>query len=493
MDLLKKVFTICTGQLGNVSESMRCTGYGSTNVKYLKQTKESMYSIKGVSDLSRQAKRRLYCKWQMWLWRKWREKCFFGFIRSRKLVPIRGPRSCLNIMSQSPRSKRNFHRHTSPVLEHSQIKTSTLHSDQECASKETHFSQTFNSPGTISESTNTAPESVVEYEFADPSKETLSGLNSRVQKQRKCVCEKKLLVVDDHSGHCTSALQEEIVNADTKISSKNKILPQTGVGLSELADHIHEFLNDFITKYGTFIPLQQSDVLRHLSKMFNTNFNDRRNFISEVVKGRICLVLKKPIPSFRVVYKKHTLTLDDLSTLAHQNWLNDQVINMYGELIMEAAQHKVHFLNSFFHRQLMTKGYNGVKRWTKQVDLFSKSLLLVPIHLKVHWCLVTADVVRKKICLFDSQGNAPHKVAQNIVTYLMAEAREKQHVSFISGWTVSFNENLPQQTNENDCGVFVLEYSRCLALAQPICFSQRNIPKIRKRIYKELCECKLHE
>lgn len=38
-----------------------------------------------------------------------------------------------------------------------------------------------------------------------------------------------------------------------------------------------------------------------------------------------------------------------------------------------------------------------------------------------------------------------------------------------------------------------LQYSRCLALAKPLQFSQRDIPKIRKRIYKELCDCKLHE
>lgn len=47
-----------------------------------------------------------------------------------------------------------------------------------------------------------------------------------------------------------------------------------------------------------------------------------------------------------------------------------------------------------------------------QVDLFSKSLLLVPIHLEVHWCLVTADFVKKRICLYDSQGNALQKVAR---------------------------------------------------------------------------------
>lgn len=85
----------------------------------------------------------------------------------------------------------------------------------------------------------------------------------------------------------------------------------------------------------------------------------------------------------------------------------------------------------------MTRGYEGVKRWTKQVscawdgnhvifsenvwfhpmfsaqvDLFSKSLLLVPIHLEVHWCLVTADFIRKRICLYDSQGNVLQKVAR---------------------------------------------------------------------------------
>lgn len=53
-----------------------------------------------------------------------------------------------------------------------------------------------------------------------------------------------------------------------------------------------------------------------------------------------------------------------------------------------------------------------------QVDLFSKSLLLVPVHLEVHWCLVTADIVNKKICLYDSQGNALQKVARVIISLL---------------------------------------------------------------------------
>ncbi|KAM4605313.1 sentrin-specific protease 5-like [Polymixia lowei] len=254
-----------------------------------------------------------------------------------------------------------------------------------------------------------------------------------------------------------------------------------------------EFLDRFYRIYGSFIPLRRRDLLEHLKRKLNVDFSERETLVlSEVAKYKAARA-QRPGPSFLVVYKKHRLTLDDLSTLADQNWLNDQVINMYGELIMESTHHKVHFLNSFFHQQLEIKGYEGVKRWTKQVDLFSKSLLFVPIHLEVHWCLVTADTVKKRIYLYDSQDNEFQEVAQDILEYLTMEAKERQQTSFQSGWMVSVNKRSPQQTNENDCGVFVLEFCRCLALEKPLHFSQKDIPSVRKRIYKELCDCKLQE
>lgn len=43
--------------------------------KHLQRTKGSLSSVKGVSHLSRRAKRRLYCKLQLWIWRKRRERC----------------------------------------------------------------------------------------------------------------------------------------------------------------------------------------------------------------------------------------------------------------------------------------------------------------------------------------------------------------------------------------------------------------------------------
>lgn len=255
---------------------------------------------------------------------------------------------------------------------------------------------------------------------------------------------------------------------------------------------IHRYLDNFLEKYGSFIPMSLCVLMEHLNKELNTDLSKRRSFISQEVEKHQSVLARRPMPLFRLVLNKHSLTLEDLFTLDDHNWLNDQVMNMYGELIMKSAHQKVHFLNSFFHRQLVTKGYEGVRRWTKKVDLFSKTLLLVPIHLDIHWCLVTANTASKRIDLYDSQGVTFKKAAQNILKYIKMEAKEKQQTAFQSGWKVFVNEKIPQQTNENDCGVFVLEYCRCLALGKPLHFSQTDMSRVRKRMYRELCECQLN-
>ncbi|XP_045906325.1 uncharacterized protein LOC123971498 [Micropterus dolomieu] len=263
--------------------------------------------------------------------------------------------------------------------------------------------------------------------------------------------------------------------------------------LEQLTDMVHEFLESFYLKYGGFIPLSESDVLEYLKKKGNSDISNRELDIKgEVTRYRAGLA-SAPIAGFMVTYNKHTLGLEDLGTLEEQNWLNDQIINMYGELIMEATQHKVHFFNSFFHKQLVAKGYDGVKRWTKKVDLFSKWLLLIPIHLEIHWSLITVTMATKTISYYDSQGIVFRHTTDNIMKYLLSEAREKKQTAFQKGWKITIIKGIPQQKNDSDCGVFVLEYCRCLSVKQPLLFSQEDMPRIRKRIYKELCDCHLND
>lgn len=268
---------------------------------------------------------------------------------------------------------------------------------------------------------------------------------------------------------------------------------QNEESLEQLTDMVHEFLESFYMKYGSFTPLSETDVEEHLKKNGNSDLSKRGLDIKgEMTRYRSGLA-SAPIAGFMVMYNKHTLGLEDLGTLEEQNWLNDQIINMYGELIMEATQQKVHFFNSFFHKQLVAKGYDGVKRWTKKVDLFSKWLLLFPIHLEIHWSLVTVTMATKTISYYDSQGIVFRHTTDNIMKYLLSEAREKEQTAFQKGWKITIIKGIPQQKNDSDCGVFVLEYCRCLSVKQPLLFSQEDMPRIRKRIYKELCDCRLND
>lgn len=298
----------------------------------------------------------------------------------------------------------------------------------------------------------------------------------------------------DHP-YCKSPLQETLLEERLDIAEKqglkngHKII--SNVTDDQLVSSICGLLNETMKKYGSLIPLSEKDVLTRLKEVFNEDLSYRASFINKEISKYRAKHSKTTACSFRVLYNKHVLDMDDLTTLDGQNWINDQVINMYGELIMDAVPDKVHFLNSFFHRQLMTKGYNGVKRWTKKVDVFKKILLLIPIHLEVHWSLITVNIPKKLISFYDSQGIHFKFCVENIRKYLITEAKEKSYPEFLDGWQTAVTKCIPQQKNDSDCGVFVLQYCKCLALEQPFQFSQEDMPRVRKRIYKELCECRL--
>ncbi|XP_075703523.1 sentrin-specific protease 3 [Rhinoderma darwinii] len=256
---------------------------------------------------------------------------------------------------------------------------------------------------------------------------------------------------------------------------------------------VQSILDQFLQTYGSLIPLGTVEVLDKLEDVFQQSFStpSRRAVVQHVIQSYQRQPGNSMVRSFRVTYKRHVLSMDDLGTLYGQNWLNDQVMNMYGDLVMDAVPEKVHFFNSFFYDKLRTKGYEGVKRWTKNVDIFSKQLLLIPIHLEVHWSLVCVDVANRTITYFDSQRTLNRRCPKHIAKYLQAEAVKKERAEFISDWKGYFKMNVARQNNDSDCGAFVLQYCKFLALEHPFIFGQQDMPKLRRQMYKELCHCRL--
>ncbi|XP_058512085.1 sentrin-specific protease 1 isoform X2 [Ochotona princeps] len=193
-----------------------------------------------------------------------------------------------------------------------------------------------------------------------------------------------------------------------------------------------------------------------------------------------------------------TITRKDIQTLNHLNWLNDEIINFYMNMLMERSKEKglpsVHAFNTFFFTKLKTAGYQAVKRWTKKVDVFSVDILLVPIHLGVHWCLAVVDFRKKSITYYDSMGGVNTEACRTLLQYLKQESVDKKRKEFdTNGWQLfsKRSQEIPQQMNGSDCGMFACKYADCITKDRPINFTQQHMPYFRKRMAWEILHRKL--
>ncbi|XP_068186584.1 sentrin-specific protease 1 [Antennarius striatus] len=188
-----------------------------------------------------------------------------------------------------------------------------------------------------------------------------------------------------------------------------------------------------------------------------------------------------------------SLKRKDLQTLSNLNWLNDEVINFYMNLLVERSKDpglpSVNTFNTFFYPKLCSSGYSGVRRWTKRMDIFSKDILLVPVHLGVHWCLSVVDFRKKSIMYFDSMGRNNDEACRILFDYLQQESKDKKGKQLdTSGWTLHSKKRneIPQQMNGSDCGMFTCKYADYITKDKPITFTQEHMPYFRRRMVWEI-------
>lgn len=193
-----------------------------------------------------------------------------------------------------------------------------------------------------------------------------------------------------------------------------------------------------------------------------------------------------------------SLTRKDLQTLSNLNWLNDEVINFYMNLLVERSKDpnmpSVNTFNTFFYPKLRSSGYSTVRRWTKKMDIFSKDILLVPVHLGVHWCLSVVDFRKKAILYFDSMGGNNDEACRILFDYLQQESRDKKGKEMdTSGWNLHSKKRneIPQQMNGSDCGMFTCKYADYITKDKPITFTQKHMPYFRRRMVWEIVNHKL--
>ncbi|XP_053076999.1 sentrin-specific protease 5 isoform X5 [Acinonyx jubatus] len=144
----------------------------------------------------------------------------------------------------------------------------------------------------------------------------------------------------DHP-YCKSPLEAPLTCSGLKLENQagggRNSQKASPVDDEQLSICLSGFLDEVMKKYGSLVPLSEKDVLGRLKDVFNEDFSNRKPFINREITNYRARHQKC---NFRIFYNKHMLDMDDLATLDGQNWLNDQVINMYGELIMDAVPDK---------------------------------------------------------------------------------------------------------------------------------------------------------
>ncbi|XP_024528393.1 sentrin-specific protease 3 isoform X1 [Selaginella moellendorffii] len=193
----------------------------------------------------------------------------------------------------------------------------------------------------------------------------------------------------------------------------------------------------------------------------------------------------------------------DLALLVDGKWLNSEIINSYFSLIKvrsdrlyknSSSKFRTHCFSSFFYTKLQIAGYEGVRRWTKNINIFDHDLLLFPVnHNNVHWSLVAAHLKNHRIEYYDSllcksKTKAYIRIMKSVDEYLREEGANKHSMTSVQNWQLCVVDNIPQQTDGSSCGVFICAYAEHLTRGQspPFYFSSSDIYNIQAKMTTQM-------
>ena len=101
-----------------------------------------------------------------------------------------------------------------------------------------------------------------------------------------------------------------------------------------------------------------------------------------------------------------------IDTLKVKEWLSSDIIEIMFKLI-EATHKSTHSLGFHFGQFLSNLGHEGVRRYTRKIDIFSFKKIILPVYSPGHWSCVGVNLEEKTITYFDSL-NRKNQVKQSV-------------------------------------------------------------------------------
>ena len=133
--------------------------------------------------------------------------------------------------------------------------------------------------------------------------------------------------------------------------------------------------------------------------------------------------------------------------------------------------------------------FDAVKSWTKKRKMkfggtFDMDLLIVPVHIGVHWTLAVVNLPQRRIEYYDALHDPPAEdTVQALRDWLNDESLDKRGEAFdASDFEVYVPHDVPGQKNATDCGMFMCmyvysrgeggRYLSCICLCNSVCAFQ---------------------
>ncbi|XP_029711737.1 sentrin-specific protease 1 [Aedes albopictus] len=300
-----------------------------------------------------------------------------------------------------------------------------------------------------------------------------------------------------------SKFREDIVDTvqrkyGSTSSQRKDLIAQERENLKELKKSTQEYETPFERKLGDFMLKFDTIVL---DEEESEEEEEAYPELTDEHQGAIKRALYGGSRSEVIINKFNiSITRNDLATLIGDNWLNDEVINFYMNLLMERSEQRaddglprVYAMNTFFIPKLLSAGHAGLKRWTRKVDIFTYDIIPVPVHVgRVHWCMAIIDLRNQVIRYYDSMGTPNNAVLNALEQYLRDESLDKRKQPFdTSGFVKENMRECPRQMNGSDCGVFSCMFAEHEARNRDIGFTQAHMPYFRQKMVYEISQGRL--
>lgn len=135
------------------------------------------------------------------------------------------------------------------------------------------------------------------------------------------------------------------------------------------------------------------------------------------------------------------------------------------------------------------EGYKKASYWTKDIDIFSKEKLFIPVFVEEenHWCLIVVNFPKKTIEYYDSLKTQYFICLKQILKFLMWEhmVKKGKHLK-AEVWSLHISRKCPQQNNLWDGGFYVCKFVEWLSKNQSIKLGHFNMSKYKKHLLNEI-------